>query len=114
MSYVDAVLMFWLHGNCCLQGECEIGGGSELICSGSVDKSVEQSSIEWDRVMWLRRRVGRIEVKPDFADFISLITIDVGVFNYFDGFPDEEEMIICMGVCKDFYFIEVDPVFSLG
>jgi hypothetical protein len=38
-------------------------------------------------------------LKPDFADFISFITIEVvGVYNYFDGLPDEEGMI-SMGVC---------------
>jgi hypothetical protein len=38
-------------------------------------------------------------VKPAFADYISFITVEVvGVFNYFDGYPDEEGMI-SMGVC---------------
>lgn len=91
--------MCWLHGSCYLQGECEIGGGSVPIYSWSRDESVEQGSTEWERVMWLRGGVCRIEVKPDFADFISFITIEVVVvFNYFDGSPDEEGMM-SMGVC---------------
>jgi hypothetical protein len=45
--------------------------------------------MQWERVLQLRGRVGEGKVKPNFAQFVSVFTVEVmGVFDYFDRFSD--------------------------
>jgi hypothetical protein len=71
--------------------------GSGLIYrsrSGSKGGTMEYSAIQWEGTVWLRRRVGGKEMKPDFTQFVSIFKDEVvGVFDYFGGFPDDVEMV---------------------
>jgi hypothetical protein len=42
-----------------------------------ISQWVEQGVIQWKGAMWLRRRVGKKEVKPGFIQFISVFVVDV-------------------------------------
>jgi hypothetical protein len=55
---------------------------------------MEYGAIQWEGTVWLRRRVGRIEMKPDITQFVSIFTDEVvGVFGYFGGFHDDVDMV---------------------
>jgi hypothetical protein len=47
--------------------------------------------------------------KPDFAQFIFIITAEV-VFDHFHGFPDDSG-IVNVDVCQEFSFTKFDAVF---
>jgi hypothetical protein len=45
----------------------------------------------------VKKKVWRKEVRPDFIQFEFVLTVEVGIFDYFNGFPGM--VSVGVGVC---------------
>jgi hypothetical protein len=55
---------------------------------------MECGGMQWEEIMWLRRRVEGKEIKPDIRQFESIFVVDImGGFAYCDDFSDDARIL---------------------